>query len=459
MTQSPDIESRTAKYGVRYPMFKKLRYSSFTVYHSCSPNYLCNPTTHDMIATESLLEITEVHIRAFFNAHVPAKYVFHDLEHTIQIVAASRLIGQGFNLDPRDQLLVELATWFHDTGYSEGPEAHEERSCRNAADFLQDKISPAELETVIGCIRATKVPQNPANLLERIICDADLSHLGTENYWDRTGKFRQELILTRQLIMSEQEWVEFELNFMLGHEYHTQIAQELFNKKKAKHIQQLVKQKRRLNPEKAPSAEELALLDDKEKTGNLDKAMRELEREQKKDNMGRGVETMYRTTYRTHTNLSAMADNKANLMLSVNAIVISIIVSNAAEWFEFMQKEPRFIIPALMLTATCLTSMVYATLSTRPKVTEGKVTREAIVQRRANLLFFGNFYNMELDEFQWGVNEMLRDPEFLYSSMSRDLYFLGIVLGKKYRYLSICYNVFMFGIIASVAAFGIAFAF
>jgi hypothetical protein len=92
-------------------------------------------------------------------------------------------------------------------------------------------------------------------------------------------------------------------------------------------------------------------------------------------------------------------------------------------------------------------------------VTEGKVTREAIKQRKANLLFFGNFYNMTLDEFQWGVNEMLSDPEFLYSSMSRDLYFLGIVLAKKYQYLIICYNIFMYGLIISMLAFGVSFAF
>mgnify|MGYP000990837798 FL=1 len=65
---------------------------------------------------------------------------------------------------------------------------------------------------------------------------------------------------------------------------------------------------------------------------------------------------------------------------------------------------------------------------------------------------------MPLEDFQWGVNEMLVDPDFLYSTMSRDLYFLGIVLAQKYRYLSICYNIFMFGLIISVAAFAIAFA-
>ncbi len=411
-----------------------------------------------MTAAEQLLHETETYITDFFTRFISPEYVFHDLDHTVQTVAAARIIGEGFQLDEPDMLLLQLATWFHDTGYSEGPQDHEDRSVLNAQQFLQGKISDLELATVIACIRSTKVPQQPQNRLEEIICDADLSHLGMESYWDRTGKLRQEFILARKTVMSEQDWVDFELNFLLSHDYHTSVAQQLFNKRKGKHVQQLVKQKRRLNPDKAPTVEEMALLDDKKKSnGNkdLDKILRESEKELNSSRMGRGVETMYRTTYRTHTNLSSMADSKANLMLSVNAIVISILVSNL---LPKLHDNTKLIVPSILLTFTCLGSMVFATLSTRPKVTEGKVTKEAIKQRKANLLFFGNFYNMALEDFQWGVNEMLKDHEFLYSSMSRDLYFLGIVLAKKYRYLSICYNLFMYGLIISVLAFGIAFA-
>lgn len=407
----------------------------------------------------SLLQDTETHVQAFFSAHMPEKFVFHDFEHTVQTVAAARVLADGFEVDEHDKLLVQLATWFHDTGYAEGPKDHEERSCAHATAFFQEKLSPEDLNTILECIRATKVPQQPITLLQQIICDADLSHLGMEIYWDRTGKLRQEFILTRSQIMSDQEWVDFELNFLLTHEYHTVVAQQMFNKRKAKHIQQLLKQKRRLNPEKAPTVEELVLMDEKGKSNDIHHVLRESENELKLARFGRGVETMYRTTYRTHTNLSSMADSKANLMLSVNAIVISILVSNLLpKLMENGHFNKQLGIPSVVLLLTCLGSMIYATLSTRPKVTEGKVTREAIKQRKANLLFFGNFYNMQLEEFQWGVNEMLKDPEFLYSSMSRDLYFLGIVLAQKYQYLSICYNIFMYGLILSMLSFAVAFA-
>lgn len=410
--------------------------------------------------TTSLLQDTENFVREYFAKNVPGKFVFHDYEHTVQTVTAVRIISDGYQMDDRNTTLAQLATWFHDTGYAQGQEDHEERSCDIAEHFLKGKIPPEDIETVLGCIRATKVPQKPASLLEQIICDADLSHLGMDIYWSRTGKLRQEFVLTRNRIMSEPEWVDFELNFLLTHEYHTAIAQEMFNKRKAKHIQQLLKQKRRLNPDKAPTLEELILTDEKEKSGDINKALRDNETQLKLARFGRGVETMYRTTYRTHTNLSAMADSKANIMLSVNAIVISILVSNLLPKLtnEAGHFNLQLGIPSGFLLATCLGSVIYATLSTRPKVTEGKVTREAIKQRKANLLFFGNFYNMALEEFQWGVNEMLKDPEFLYSSMSRDLYFLGIVLAKKYHYLSICYNIFMYGLILSLLSFAVAFA-
>jgi predicted metal-dependent HD superfamily phosphohydrolase len=410
-----------------------------------------------MASTEQLLQETESYIKEYFEKHISAEYVFHDFEHTVQTVAAARTIGEGFQIDDREMLLLLLATWFHDTGYSEGPKDHEERSCNNADHFLRGKIPGEDLQTVLTLIRVTKVPQQPQTLLEKIICDADLSHLGMETYWDRTGKYRQELILARKTVMSEQDWVDFELNFMLNHNYHTVVANDFFNKRKAKHIQQLIKQKRRLSPDQATTMEELSLLDEKDKKNDISKILKESEKELKHARMGRGVETMYRTTYRTHTNLSAMADSKSNLMLQVNGtiftIIASFIVPRLLENFDL-----RLAIPSAILTLFILGSLIFATLATRPKVTEGKVTRDSIKKRTANLLFFGNFYNMPLEDFQWGVDEMLKDPEFLYSSMSRDLYFLGKVLAKKYQYLSLCYNLFMYGIIIAVAAFAIAFA-
>ena len=99
-----------------------------------------------------------------------------------------------------------------------------------------------------------------------------------------------------------------------------------------------------------------------------------------------------------------------------------------------------------------------AILATRPHVTSGTFTREDIRAKRANLLFFGNFHRSSLEDFEWGMKEMMKDRDYLYGSMIKDLYYLGRVLGLKYRYLRICYSIFMYGMILVVIAFAIAFA-
>ena len=163
-----------------------------------------------MTPAEQLLNEVEAHITDFFAQNISTEYVFHDLGHTIQTVAATKTIGEGFRLNPQDMLTVLLATWFHDTGYAEGPTDHEERSCVNVAQFLEGKIPAEQIVEVQNCIRATKVPQKPESLLGQIIGDADLSHLGMEIYWDRTSRLRQEFVLNRKKVMSDQDWVDFE---------------------------------------------------------------------------------------------------------------------------------------------------------------------------------------------------------------------------------------------------------
>ncbi len=173
----------------------------------------------------------------------------------------------------------------------------------------------------------------------------------------------------------------------------------------------------------------------------------------KKKKPERGIETMFRVSLRNHIDLSAIADNKANIMLSINAIIISIVLFALLPRFAV---EPYLVAPTIMLLGVCVLTVIFATLATAPKITSGMVTKEDIENKRATLLFFGNFHKMTLEDFEWGINEVMRDPEFLYGSMTRDLYNLGKVLSTKYKYLRMCYLVFMYGLTISVMAFILA---
>ena len=407
-----------------------------------------------MTITKSITETVEDYITRFFRERMPKEYVYHDFKHTQDVVRACREISvlEGHSMEALE--ILELAAWFHDSGYEKGPNNHEERSVELAERFLSTLDYPVDkLETVVTCIRATKVPQKPITALQKIICDADLSHLGDKSYWMRNACLRQELIVTHDRRMTEEEWVNFELDFMTSHQYHTLTAQRLYDKRKNKNILQLRKQKGRIDPTYEIDPAELEGLnkEDKAKWKAIAKQSR---LELKSINLGRGVETMYRTTYNTHNNLSALADHKANLMLSINTIMVSITVSVLVPQ---LSNSHQLIFPTVVLLSVCLISIIFAALSTRPKITEGIVTIQAIKEKRSNLLFFGNFHNMTLEDFQWGMTEMIKDPDFQYNSMTRDLYFLGKVLAKKYKYLTFCYNFFMIGMIVSVLLFAYAF--
>jgi hypothetical protein len=122
-----------------------------------------------------------------------------------------------------------------------------------------------------------------------------------------------------------------------------------------------------------------------------------------------------------------------------------------------LDSNPHLVIPTAMLTLTSLIALVYAIIVTRPKVTSGTFTSEDVKNKKANLLFFGNFFNMSLNDFSWGMKEMINDQDYLYDSMIKDFYYLGQVLGQKYQRLRHCYTIFMYGVIVSVLAFAIAF--
>lgn len=381
-----------------------------------------------------LIETATAFVEKHFLENIPSSYLYHNFNHVQDVLsAAKRIVSVECPSDEEQEALL-LSALFHDTGFSGGAKNHEERSVQIFRQFAANSVGITDqaIEKVVRLILSTKSSHQPTDWLEGAMIDADFGHLGNENYWDRSNRLRQEWLLTENQFQPEIQFVQAELNFMVAHKYNTPSARILFDEGKEKNIKFLLKYKNTISPSEEGK--------DKKKNNKP----RETE-------VSRGVETMFRATYRTHINLSAIADNKANIMLSISAIIISIVVSNL---LPQLKMNPRLAFPTFLLLAVCLMSLVFAILSTRPKVTSGTVTDEDIKDRKANLLFFGNFYNMEMEKFQEGMMEMIQDNDFLYNSMTRDLYFLGKVLAVKYKYLRICYAVFMYGIIIALSAFG-----
>ncbi len=164
----------------------------------------------------------------------------------------------------------------------------------------------------------------------------------------------------------------------------------------------------------------------------------------------RGIETMFRTSYRTHIDLSHLADNKANIMISINGIIISILLASISPKID---ANPWLLLPTAVLIVGCLSSLVFAILAARPRVSSHIVTLEDVRSDRSNILFFGNFVSLEEEDFVEGMKELITDTDRLYVNMIRDIYSLGGVLAKKFKLLRVSYTLFMFGLVVGVLLF------
>jgi len=390
---------------------------------------------------------------------LPEGFTYHNLEHTCQVVNAVQEIGKACNLSEYEINTLILAAWFHDLGYVETYEGHEEIGMKMAREFFNRHNVPKErIDEIVKLIEATKYNQAPRNLSEKAIKDADLYNLTTPDALKNAQRIREEWEIFRNEFFSDKKWNKMNLYFLEEHQYYTEYGREILAKGKEQNIKKL---KAKMEQKKAREVDGLEdeLQNSKSKLKKLKKKLKKIN-EQKPE---RGVETMFRVTYRVHINLSSIADNKANILLSINAIVISIVISAFIQFFDgasptnFNFANFPIAIPSTILVIVSLTTIVFAILSTRPQVSSGVFTREDILNKKTNLLFFGNFYRMAIDDYLWGINEMMNDSDYLYNSMTKDIYFLGKVLAKKFRLLRIAYNIFMYGMILVVVAFIWAF--
>lgn len=384
-----------------------------------------------------ILDQLHAHVASLFHANKDERFIYHNLHHTEQVVENSVRIANHYQLSDHDFFVVVAASWFHDMGYLFDCGQHEASGVQLAAAFLEEKgVDKDTIAQISACIMATKMPQNPSGLLQQIVCDADLYHLGSDSFKEKNKLIRKEVEAFCNKQIDKNEWRIKTIALFKGHHYHTDYCQKLLDHKKAQNLAEM--EDKLITPSATGTA-----------------AISKADKKKKNDRPERGVETMFRISSTNHQRLSDMADNKAHIMISTNSIILSVILSLLLRKLE---DNPHLIIPTLLLLIICVVTMVFSILATRPSIPEGVFTPRDIEEKKVNLLFFGNFYRMSLSDYEGGMLKMMDDRDFLYGSLIKDVYAQGVVLGRKYRLLRVAYSVFMFGIVAAVLAFIIASA-
>lgn len=168
----------------------------------------------------ALIEIVKEHCTKLINETRCCIMPYHNLEHTMNVYNNVQVIGKIEDLNVLEIEICSIAALFHDTGFAETYFDHEEISMRNARQFLTEKKYPEEtIEKVIDCIRATKMPQRPFSKLEKVMCDSNLFHLSSPDYILKSNFLQQELNLYLELNITDKQWLETNLNFLMEHKY------------------------------------------------------------------------------------------------------------------------------------------------------------------------------------------------------------------------------------------------
>ncbi|WP_242084371.1 Pycsar system effector family protein [Aestuariivivens sediminis] len=383
-----------------------------------------------------LIEKTEKFVFDLFKNELDQTFIYHNYTHTERVLRSLREIIENTKITAEDAEILELAALLHDTGYTRSKDNHEEESVKIATAFLKDQnVDDQTIESVNECIMATKFDVSPSTELGKIIRDADASHFGKSYFTEASDFLRKELEIQGIATYSPNEWLDNNIDVLTQkHEFYTDYALKNWQPIKEKNLAKLIKSKKKRK--------------NKNKTEELKARYKA---QYKNESPERGIQTFYRVALRNHIKLSDIADTKANILLSVNAIIISLVLANL---ISKLDNNAYLVYPTAIFTLSCVISMILSIIATRPNITSGEFTKEDVANKNVNLTFFGNFHKMKLEEFEWAISELLKDKDYVYKSLTKDLYFLGKVLERKYRILRLTYTIFMIGMIISVLAFG-----
>ncbi|MBD99002.1 MAG: hypothetical protein CMO34_04090 [Verrucomicrobia bacterium] len=171
------------------------------------------------------LQKIEEYVTELLTNEIPEVYYFHNLMHTQHVVMSTAYIGEKEGLTDKELELVQVAAWFHDTGFTRMRTGHEEESVKIAEAYLRKhRFEEEDIEVIAACIRATKIPQSPKTLLEKILCDSDLTHIASSIYWERSNNLLKEIESCEQIEIAEIDWLKSNLKFLENHHFFTDFG-------------------------------------------------------------------------------------------------------------------------------------------------------------------------------------------------------------------------------------------
>lgn len=377
----------------------------------------------------ALLDKARQWVLDLFNDHADHRLVWHTFSRTNELISLIARLARDEKLTREEYITLYLAGWFAYPGWLFDPNAPEKINHRLAEQFMraesQDELIIQQVQQLIPL---ANLQGQPASRTETILWDAALAlHFGEDYRNSQSLRRRETENLQDGHAIPAEVWQHQELEQMSAVRYLTASGKAHFEPLLLDHIRSLQRKESR-------------------------RTQRVTEELPARVNTNSAIQTYFRTSFHNHIHLSAIADRKAQMLISVNAILISVLIT-VLSYSNIAETRPPLLIPVTLFMVCGLGSLIFSVLSARPRVTRLPVRDLEPDLRWRHLLFFGHYTQLDADQY---VDEMMglqSQGEDLCRAMHLDIYHLGCVLDRKYRLVSIAYALFMAGFIGAVSSF------
>ncbi|MCU0371374.1 MAG: hypothetical protein MUC31_08160, partial [Bacteroidales bacterium] len=277
-----------------------------------------------------LIAKAEKYLFALMKEKLPGTIIFHDYDYALRVKGFAETIGEKTGFSEDEMNLLRIGALFLNAGYVNAYDNCIDESISIASAFLKDQHAD---EDVIGqvseLIKSAGLPQNPVDKIGEALCDAAMMYIATERGLEWFDLLYEETALGKPKYHKRSVFERGSVEFFTRHTYFTEFGKTVLQPGKEATVQRI-----------AARLQRRKLIDSKKETT-----------EKKRFEYSRGVDTMFRITARNQINLNSIADNKSNILISVNAIIISIIITMLAGNIGNMSQD---IVPIIVFLVICL---------------------------------------------------------------------------------------------------------
>lgn len=364
----------------------------------------------------------------FRKANGDPSLVYHGFKRSRELVRDSKEIAKGSKLNGADGQVLLLSAWFHDAGYAAGNGGSREKSIEIAREFLARQGQPDNLvDAVADCLKAEADGEPRESPARDVLHDALLAPVAGKSYVEEAELLRLEEERRTGTRYSDVEWTQSRIEYLQQHPYRTRWAQIEYDRGRAKNLVRLHK---------------------------LLRKQREESTSHEAKGQGKMVENVFSDLTRNQLRLLAIADRRTSTMIHVNAIMISLVV---ALILRKLEEHNALLAPTVLLLCVNLAVVVLSILSMR--VSRNKLRRyprEELAAHEANPMLVTNEVNFSLHEYLERMKDLTADAPALQKAMIEYVYFMRKLLMRRRRDLQLTYNIFIYGLAASLAFFTIA---